>query len=183
MRYGYLPGSLEGLSWQPSIGGSAPAVAGTSRHLSELPRRICQPEPPTGLDQHFQSLAHLTFCVPPSLERQAGSTGILNLLPIPYAFRPRVRDRLTLGGRTFPRKSWDFGGPNSHRTCRYSCPHNHLCAVHLRLPSDFNPHTTLLYHWRRSEERRQSAASAAGFSPDHFRREITRLVSCYALFK
>ena len=154
-----------------------------SHHLSELPRRICQPEPPTGLDQHFQSLANLAACVPPLLERQTGSTGILNLLPIPYAFRPRVRDRLTLGGRTFPRKSWDFGGRDFHPACRYSCPHNRLCAVHLRLPSGFNPHATLLYHSRRSEEHRKSAASAAGFSPDHFRREITRLVSCYALFK
>jgi hypothetical protein len=29
----------------------------------------------------------------------------------------------------------------------------------------------------------ESAASAAGLSPDHFRRGFTRLVSCYALFK
>ena len=28
----------------------------------------------------------------------------INLLPIIYAFRPRLRDRLTLGGFTFPRK-------------------------------------------------------------------------------
>ena len=34
---------------------------------------------PTGFDQHFQSLAHLTLCVPPSL--QQGSTGILTCLP------------------------------------------------------------------------------------------------------
>ena len=34
---------------------------------------------PTGFDQHFQPLAHLTLCVPPSL--QQGSTGILTCLP------------------------------------------------------------------------------------------------------
>ena len=28
----------------------------------------------------------------------------INLLSIVYAFRPRLRDRLTLGGITFPRK-------------------------------------------------------------------------------
>ena len=28
----------------------------------------------------------------------------IDLFPIDYAFRPRLRDRLTLGGRTFPRK-------------------------------------------------------------------------------
>ena len=118
----------------------------TSHHPSELPRRIYLPGPPGDLDQHFQSLANLASCVPPSLERRTGSTGILNLFPIPYAFQPRVRGRLTLGGRTFPRKSWDFGGRDFHPAYRYSCPHNRLCAVHLRLPSDFDQHTTLLYH-------------------------------------
>ena len=34
---------------------------------------------PTGFDQHVQSLAHLTLCVPPSLGQ--GSTGILTCLP------------------------------------------------------------------------------------------------------
>ena len=37
-------------------------------------------------------------------------TGILNPFPISYAFRPDLRGRLTLGGRSFPRKSWEFGG-------------------------------------------------------------------------
>ena len=35
---------------------------------------------------------------------------ILNLLSIIYAFRPRLRSRLTLGGRTFPRKPQTFDG-------------------------------------------------------------------------
>ena len=44
-------------------------------------RRICHPEPPTGLDHHFQSVAGLTFCVTPlRLNHRIGSTGILNLL-------------------------------------------------------------------------------------------------------
>ena len=33
-----------------------------------------------------------------------------NLLSIIYAFRPRLRSRLTLGGRTFPRKPQTFDG-------------------------------------------------------------------------
>ena len=36
--------------------------------------------------------------------------GILNPLSITYAFRPRLRSRLTLGGRTFPRKPQTFDG-------------------------------------------------------------------------
>ena len=36
--------------------------------------------------------------------------GNLNPLSITYAFRPRLRSRLTLGGRTFPRKPQTFDG-------------------------------------------------------------------------
>src|SRR5690606_12108174 len=38
----------------------------------------------------------------------------INLLSIDYASRPRLRSRLTLGGRTFPRNPWTFGGGDSH---------------------------------------------------------------------
>ena len=40
----------------------------------------------------------------------------INLLSIGYAFRPRLRSRLTLGGRPFPRKPWIFDGEDSHLT-------------------------------------------------------------------
>jgi hypothetical protein len=110
-----------------------------------MSRRICLPEPPTSLDHHFQSVAGLAHCVTPSLKRRTGSTGILNLLSIAYAFRPRLRCRLTLGGRTFPRKPWNFGGRDSHPAFRYSCPHNHLHAVHRALRRGFAPHATLPY--------------------------------------
>ena len=36
------------------------------------------------------------------------------LLSITYGFRPRLRPRLTLGGRTFPRKPKTFDGGDSH---------------------------------------------------------------------
>ena len=52
--------------------------------------------------------------------------GILNLLSIVYALRPRLRSRLTLGGRTFPRKPWVYGGQEFNLSCRYSCLHSHL---------------------------------------------------------
>ena len=38
----------------------------------------------------------------------------ISLLSIGYAFRPRLRSRLTLGGRPFPRKPWIFDGKDSH---------------------------------------------------------------------
>ena len=39
------------------------------------------------------------------------------LLSIIYGFRPRLRPRLTLGGRTFPRKPETFDGGVSRPTC------------------------------------------------------------------
>ena len=33
----------------------------------------------------------------------------INLISIDYAFRPRLRNRLTLGGLPFPRNPWAFG--------------------------------------------------------------------------
>jgi hypothetical protein len=92
-------------------------------------------------------MAGLTSCVAPSLKHRTASTGILNLLPITYAFRPRLRGRLTLGGRTFPRKPQDSGGRDSHPAFRYSCPHNHFHAIHGALPRHFASHATLLYHF------------------------------------
>ena len=37
-----------------------------------------------------------------------------NRMCIDYAFRPRLSSRLTLGGRTSPRKPWIFGHHDSH---------------------------------------------------------------------
>ena len=155
------------------------AEASGSHHLSELPRRIYHPGPPTGLDRHFQSTADLASCVSPSLERRTGSTGILNLLPITYASRPQFRGRLTLGGRTFPRKPWDFGDLEFNQIYRYLCLHSHFLALHGRFRFHFAARGTLSYHWPCG----QSIASVHDFSPDHFRRNFTRWVSCYALFK
>jgi hypothetical protein len=67
---------------------------------------------PMRLYDHDYRVAHLAFCVPPSLT--SGGTGILNLFPIDYAFQPRLRGRLTPGGRSLPGKPWDFGDQDSH---------------------------------------------------------------------
>ena len=145
-------------------------------------RRIFLPRHPTGLDHHIQWTADLASCVTPLLRRHSGSTGILNLLTISYAFRPQIRLRLTLGGRTFPRKPWDYGGPDFHGPFRYSCPHNHFHIVHVQLPSRFTQYGTLFYH-RSILANRSIRGFGNRFSPDSFRRKITRPVSCYALFK
>ena len=47
-------------------------------------------------------------------------------VPIDYAFRPRLRGRLTLRGLTLRRNPWTFGESVSHTLCRYSCQHSHF---------------------------------------------------------
>ena len=50
----------------------------------------------------------------------------INLIPIDYAFRPRLRGRLTLRGLTLRRNPWTFGESVSHTLYRYSCQHSHF---------------------------------------------------------
>ena len=50
----------------------------------------------------------------------------INLVPIDYAFRPRLRGRLTLRGLALRRNPWTFGESVSHTLYRYSCQHSHF---------------------------------------------------------
>ena len=50
----------------------------------------------------------------------------INLIPIDYAFQPRLRGRLTLRRLALRRKPWTFGENVSHILCRYSCQHSHF---------------------------------------------------------
>src|SRR5829696_7167562 len=83
-------------------------------HLAVTDSRIC--------------LRALATCLPP-LNRRRGSLslprppigdsgqtwyGNINPLAIGYAFRPRLRSRLTLSRRALLRKPWTIGGGDSH---------------------------------------------------------------------
>ena len=48
----------------------------------------------------------------------------INLIPIDYAFRPRLRGRLTLRRLALRRNPWTSGGSVSHTPLRYSCQHS-----------------------------------------------------------
>ena len=50
----------------------------------------------------------------------------INLIPIGYAFRPRLRGRLTLRGLALRRNPWTSGESVSHTLYRYSCQHSHF---------------------------------------------------------
>jgi hypothetical protein len=61
----------------------------------------------------------------------------INVVPIDYPLRARLRGRLTLLRLALSRNPWSFGERVSHPLCRYSCQHSHFRYVHGRLPSRF----------------------------------------------
>ena len=65
----------------------------------------------------------LAFSVTPLLVTPLRRNGTINPLSFVYASRPPLRDRLTLGGLTFPRNPWAFGEQVFHLLYRYSCRH------------------------------------------------------------
>ena len=94
--------------------------------------------PPSGLDAHICPCDHLPSRVPPSVVTPLQRYRNINLSSIDYAFRPRLRVRLTLGGFTVPRKPWVFGEQDSHLLYRYLSRHNLFQIVQASLPSPFN---------------------------------------------
>ena len=103
----------------------------------------------------------------------------LHLLSIAYVLRPVLRPRLTQSRSALLWKPWIFSRKDSHLSL----------ATHSGILSSYSstaPFGTassalrmLLYHSTFVE----STASVLCFSPGHFRRRNSRLVSCYALFE
>jgi hypothetical protein len=108
----------------------------------------------------------------------------INLVPIDYAFRPRLRGRLTLRGLTLRRNPWTFGGHVSHMPLTLL-----MSAFALPIPPEAltslpsQAYGTLRYHI--TDVSVTSAASVYGLSPDTFSAQasLTRPVSYYAFFK
>ena len=117
-----------------------------------------------------------------SLHRNYQMYGNIHPFPIDYAFRPRLRGRLTLGRRTLPRKPSAFGGEGSHLPFRYSCLHSLFRYLQ-------NPSSGLLHQLTECSptpctlKKYRAAASVLCLAPLHSRRMTTRPVSCYALFQ
>ena len=84
LRYGHPESSLE--AFLGSMGSTslwACALHITSRRMD---LRICLKTPPTGLYRDYHRPDGLPFCVPPSLKRSPGGTGILTRFPSPTPF-------------------------------------------------------------------------------------------------
>ena len=86
-------------SWHRASGYAAP----------DLPRAT-----PTRLPQDNHRLGFPSLPRPPIGQMNATWYRNINLLSIDYAFRPRLRSRLTLSRRTLLRKPWTIGGGDSH---------------------------------------------------------------------
>ena len=123
---------------------SPSAVASRSCRFSALMPGILAPDS-LQASTTIQHVAALTFSVTPQIERKCSGSGILNQIGIDYSLRPRLSTRLTLGGRTFPRKPWNLGEPDFNRLYRYLCLHSHSQALQGRLPFPFAALGTLSY--------------------------------------
>ena len=100
---------LGGMAW----GTRRPSGQLTSRLASTHPRiylRVLA----TRLSQDDHRLGSLSLPRHPVGQTDAAWYGNINPLAIDYAFRPRLRSRLTLSRRTLLRKPWTIGGGDSH---------------------------------------------------------------------
>ena len=102
-----------------------------------------------------------------------------NLLSIGYVFRPHLRPRLTQSRSALLWKPWVFGRKDSHLPL--ATHSGILSSIQSTAPYRycFFPYPMLLYQSAYAD----SQASAVCFSPGHFRRRTSRLVSYYALFE
>ena len=101
-----------------------------------------------------------------------------NLLSIDYVFRPRLRSRLTQSRSALLWKPWIFGRKDSHLPL----------ATHSGILSSYPSTAPYRYSFVGFKNAplpllTESTASVLCFSPGHFRRRDSRLVSCYALFE
>ena len=86
-------------SWHRTSGYAAP----------DFPRAT-----PTCLPQDNHRLGSHSLPRPPIGQTDTTRYGNINPFAIDYAFRPRLRSRLTLSRRTLLRKPWAIGGGDSH---------------------------------------------------------------------
>ena len=137
----------------------------------------------------------------------------INLIPIDYAFRPRLRGRLTLRGLALRRNPWTFGESVSHTLYRYSCQHSRFrylqgtSRIPLHRPTersattqmpddrhqgsedfrrsrlDSKPCSILAISWYSSRQRRQVGSSIYSRSRQYLAQTLISSAEPIAIFK
>ena len=138
-----FPGSIVSVDFR-GVRPSSSRLGNTERRLS-----LSRPTVPSySLEPATKQPAHLTFSVPTATQAHNIRCRNINLLSIDYACPPRLRSRLTPGGKSWPGKPWAYGEYVSHIFYRYSCQHLLLKSLHgvlsIPLHSLFNAPLPLL---------------------------------------
>jgi hypothetical protein len=140
---------------------------------------------PTRLPQDDHRLGSPSLPRPPIGQMNTTWYRNINLLAIDYAFRPRLRSRLTLSRRTLLRKPWAIGGEDSHLSLVTHAGILTSQASTAGLRRRFAGQGTLPYHSKYIE----SAASVTSLSPvtlsapEHLTSELLRTLSRVAASK
>ena len=143
----------------------------------------------TRLPQDDHRLGSLSLPRHPIGQTDATWYGNINPLAIDYAFRPRLRSRLTLSRRTLLRKPWTIGGGDSHPSFVTHAGILTSEASTAGLPRRFASFRTLSYRVRDPEGSRTPVASVVSLSPvtfsapEHLTSELLRTLSRMAASK
>src|SRR6187549_2417247 len=144
---------------------------------------------PTCLPQGNHRLGSLSLPRRPVGQTDAAWYGNINPLAIDYAFRPRLRSRLTLSRRTLLRKPWTIGGGDSHPSFVTHAGILTSEASTAGFPRRFASFRTLSYRVRDPEGSRTPVASVVSLSPvtfsapEHLTSELLRTLSRVAASK
>ena len=131
-----LPSSLERVISRPLVFSTCPpvSVSGTGIMLSTIIWLFLALALPLVLLRRLPIHSGRGYFSCVLLKAPTSESGNINPVSIDYAFRPRLRSRLTLRGRAFRRNPWAFGVYDSHIYFRYLSRHSHFCIVHICLP-------------------------------------------------
>ena len=164
LRYGHHSSSCRNFSWKSGITEFV-APRGPPHLLLGSCTPVCPTWGPRGapyrLEPNNPRFGSATLLRPSCIHQMPWWCWNINQLSIAYAFRPRLRDRLTLGRLTLPRNPWAYGDRVSHSVSRYSSLHSLLSALHRSSPYGFTAQAMLAYHCGFP----QSAASVLRLSP------------------
>ena len=157
--------------------------------LAVTSSRICLGALATRLPPLNRRRGSLSLPRPPIGDSGQTRYGNINPLAIDYAFRPRLRSRLTLSRRTLLRKPWTIGGGDSHPSFVTHAGILTSQASTAGSPRRFTSLRTLSYRARDPEGSRTPAASVTSLSPvtfsapEHLTSELLRTLSRMAASK